>query len=492
MSTVTVPGLSLEEQATVDRLTRALIQYASSNRRRDRLYEGKAAARLLGSSIPQKYARAANIIGWPAKAVDALARRCVLVSVDQANLGDDLGVEQLARENDLRVETAAATTSMLLHGLSFLVSSRGDEARREPRGLLHVVSAHDGTGDWNPRTRRLDSFLSVHDRDSAGNVSAFTLYLPDVIVSAVRGDQREWEISRTRGTSEVPVEVLRYQPRPDRKPMGRSRITRPVIGITMAAMRVAIRLEGHSDIYSLPQLLALGASAEDLADEHGRSAITTALGALYGIPDDEELTNPRVTVQQIAAASPAPHIEQLRQYAQLFSGETSIPIGSLGLTDLGNPTSADAYVASREDLIGEAESVMDGITTAVERAVARSLAYRHGYDLAPTEWDLRARWRNAAHISHAAAADAGAKQLGALPWLAETELGPELVGLSESQQQRARTLLDERRATSFVDRLLEATPTQAADTAEGVGGDDGRGDATSAGGVGRSDAGSVT
>ena len=45
--------------------------------------------------------------------------------------------------------------------------------------------------------------------------------------------------------------------------------------------------------------------------------------------------------------------------------------------------------------------------------------------------------RSGALRSRAAAADAGQKQLAAVPWLAETEVGLELVGLTEQQITRA-------------------------------------------------------
>ena len=63
----------------------------------------------------------------------------------------------------------------------------------------------------------------------------------------------------------------------------------------------------------------------------------------------------------------------------------------------------------------------------------------------PAEWlSIDAKWRSPVYLSRAAQADAGAKQLAAVPWLAETEVGLELLGLDEQQIQRA--LADKRRA----------------------------------------------
>jgi hypothetical protein len=74
------------------------------------------------------------------------------------------------------------------------------------------------------------------------------------------------------------------------------------------------------------------------------------LGRVKGIPDNEEATNPRADVKQFQAASARSRTStMLKQQAQLFSGETQYPLTSLGVSDMSNPTSADSYVASRED-----------------------------------------------------------------------------------------------------------------------------------------------
>jgi hypothetical protein len=53
-------------------------------------------------------------------------------------------------------------------------------------------------------------------------------------------------------------------------------------------------------------------------------------------------------------------------------------------------------------------------------------------DEVPAEWaTIQPKWRDPRFLSRAAAADAGMKQLTAIPWLAETEVGLELLGLDE-------------------------------------------------------------
>jgi hypothetical protein len=52
-------------------------------------------------------------------------------------------------------------------------------------------------------------------------------------------------------------------------------------------------------------------------------------------------------------------------------------------------------------------------------------------------------WRNPLYLSKSAQADAGSKQLAAVPWLAETRTGLKLIGLTE--QQITEALADKQR-----------------------------------------------
>lgn len=467
MSLPAIPELSDEEHALVVRLTKQLNDHRRGNGLRTSLYGAKHRVRNLGVVDLRRYSRTASVIGWPAKAVDALAARTRLQGVVPIGGTAGLRVDEMMRENRIVLEVSSAITSAFLHGVSFLVSVRGEDG--EPDGLLLAVDAESGTGDWDPRSRRMSSFLHVSRRSKSGYPDAFTLYLPSEIVTVTR-DGVEWSVTRADGDDIVPVEPLVYRYRTG-KPMGSSRITPVVVGLTEAAMRVCARLEGQSDVYSIPHMLLLGATAEALRSEQGGAAWRLGIGKVLGLPDDDDPNNenPRASVQMIQAASPDPHLAQLKQYAQLFSGESSIPVTSLGVSDMANPTSAESYVASREDLIAEAETAMDTMSPAIERAVARTLAYYQGVDVPDDAWGLRAKWYSPAHTSRAAAADAGAKIIGSVPWLADTDVALDLVGMdpdlveraiAERGAARARSLLD----TVLTTRMQEGTNDGADDT----------------------------
>jgi hypothetical protein len=255
----------------------------------------------------------------------------------------------------------------------------------------------------------------------------------------------------------VPAEVFPYKPLP-RRPFGSSRISRPIMALHDSALRTVIRLEGHMDVYSYPQLWLLGADAKLFA---GRPSWQIMLGRAMALPDNEDAENPRAEVKQFAAQSPEPHLAQLNALAKMFAREASLPDTAVAIQDMANPTSADAYDASQHELIAEAEGATDDWTPALRRTVLRGLAIQNGLDEVPEEWrSMDALWRSPRFLSRAQQADAGQKQLAAVPWLAESEVGLELLGLTP--QQITRALADRRRAggSAALRRISERLPVQ--------------------------------
>lgn len=462
---ITLPGVDGDEAATLNGLLGQLAKKSKRNRLRASYYDGKRAVRQVGTIIPPQYYKLAIVLGWSAKAVDVLSRRCNLDGFvwPDGDL-DNLGLAEVIDNNYFDAESSAATIASLIHGVSFLVNTEGDDD--EPKSLIHVKDALNATGEWNPRTRRLDNLLSITRWESDGKPSALALYLDGVTITAERDPGTKWQVDRTEHPWGVPAEPLVYKYRPSR-PFGSSRISRAVMSLHDQALRTVIRMEGHADVYSFPEMWMLGADESIFknADGSPKAVWQVMLGRIKGIPDDEDAANPRADVKQIAASSPQPHIDQLKQQAQLFSGETSIPLTSLGVSDMSNPTSADSYIASREDLIAEAEGATDGWAPGLRRAMMRALAIQNDLKEIPAEWrTIDTKWRSPLYLSRAAQADAGMKQLTAIPWLAETEVGLELLGLDEQQIRRAMS--DKRRARAAeVMQRLTAQPAPAAQPA---------------------------
>lgn len=442
---ISLPELSDDENGTLNRLLDDLAAKQPRNLLRASYYDGKRAVRQLGSIIPPQYYKLALVLGWSGKAVDTLARRCNLDTFiwPDGDLGD-LGFGESWDRNSLGTEISGALVSSLIHGPSFLINTRGDESAGEFAGLIHVKDALNATGTWNARTRRLDDLLSITGRSDEGKVNAFALYLDGITYEAEK-DSSGWSVKRSEHPWGVPADPLVYKPRPGR-PFGSSRISRPVMSLHDAGLRTIIRMEGHADVYSFPEMWLLGADESIFknADGTSKAAWQVMLGRIKAIPDDEDASNPRADVKQFSASSPEPHLAQLNALAKMFAREASLPDTSVAITDIANPTSAESYDASQHELIAEAEGATEDWTPPLRRALARSLAMANGESSIPAEWaTIDAKWRNPRFLSKAAMADAGSKIVAAVPWLAESEVGLELMGLSE--QQITRAMADKRR-----------------------------------------------
>ncbi|WP_315106344.1 phage portal protein [uncultured Microbacterium sp.] len=436
--TLRVDGLSDDENRTVNRLVEQLRDKRKHNKKRSDLYDGKNAIKQVGSVIPPQYYKLGLALGWAAKGVDGLARRCNLDEMVWAD-GDieSLGMRELSDSNFLFSELAQAQTDSLIHGVSYLITTKGEGD--EPRALIHAKDALNATGEWNRRKRRLDNLLSVTSRKD-DQITGFTLYEFNMTTSCELVQGR-WLVERSPHEWGMPVDPLVYKPRSSKR-MGRSRITPAAISHQEAALRELIRLEAHMDIYALPQLLLLGAAESIFKNPDGsqKASWQIALGRVLGIPDDDDADgNGRADVKHIAAQSPEPHLADLNALAKLTAREYDLPDSAFALTDMANPTSADAYNASREDLIAEAEGATDDWSVPIRRSVTRALAIQNGELRVPDSWaSIETKWRSPVYLSKAAQADAGAKQIASAPeWLKETTVGLQLLGLSKQQIELA-------------------------------------------------------
>lgn len=448
--TVRITGLSGDENDLVNAMLTRIGRVRLKNLLRTSYYEGKRSIRQVGTLIPPQYYNLGLVLGWTGKAVDALARRCNLDTFVWAdgNL-DDIGGREVWDDNHLGSEVDGAIVSAMQHGPAFLLNTIGQAG--EPDALIHLKDATEATGEWNRRRRHLDNLLSVIDRDKDGRPLMLALYLDGETITAQRDKVGlRWQVDRSDHPYGVPAEVMTYSPAP-RRPFGRSRITRPMMGLQDAGVRELVRREGHMDVYSYPEFWMLGADESVFLNADGtqRDMWSIRLGRIKGINDDKDETNPqlaRADVKQFPAASPEAHWSDINGLSKLFARESGLPDSAVAISDMTNPTSAESYDASQYELIAEAEGAVADFTPAIRQAFVRALAMRNKVPVAdiPAEWkSITTQWRNPRYLAKSAVADAGLKQLTAAPELAGTEIGYELLGLT--RQQIDRVMSEQRR-----------------------------------------------
>lgn len=440
-----VRGLATDEQD----ILAELLNIWRSKRRRNLIRAGRYDMKnlvddLMSATVPDVVRRRAFVLGWPALAVDKLNRRCNIDGYFDANGTDldDLGMDEIVRDNRLYDELSQAGLSSLIHTPSWLITTQGDTAAGEPDVLITSRDALTGAGVWDGRRRAAKYYLSLNDFDDDGlEPTSMTLYLFNLNISMEKR-QAGWVVTSRRAHSYgVPVDPLRYRPR-TRRPLGSSRISRAVMSIHDQALAAMIRADVNGEAYSLPRYVLLGVaeSAFQNADGTAKPAAKAAWDAVWAIGDDPEAPEglERASVQQFHGQSPEPQNAHLRMLAGQFSGETGIPLPELGVPGDSNPTSYEALMATRDDIIGEAEQTTRTWTPDVSSAMRRALVMKNKGDV-PDNLEPMPNWRPAQHISRAAAADSGYKIIDKFPWLAETSVGLELVGLTRDQAIRAES-----------------------------------------------------
>jgi len=444
----TIPN---EDQDLIRYLWAGLVDKMPMNHLRASYYAGKRHLQQVSDIVPRAYYKLNLVLGWCAKPVDMLAQR---VNLDRfawpgGDL-DDAGLPILLDGQDLVSDLDAAQVASLVHGVSYLVNVPGQPG--EPVSQVQTYDALSAFGLWNRRTRRLDALLTVDEVRDRQPVR-FSLHKPGVVTEFWVTDNHIAHQAYPTGWGEVLAEPLVYKPRVGH-PFGYSRITRSSMGLTDAAIRALIRLEGHLDIYSFPELFILGTDSSIFKDDDGalKDLMRVRLGRLKTIADDDNAAHPRVDVRQIAASSPEPHLAALSVYAKLFARENSLPDTAFAITDIANPTSAEAYNASQFELIAEAERTARQWSRPIRRTIQRALAIQNRLASVPDDYrQIDCLWRDPRFMSRAQEADAGLKTINAVPWLGETTVGLSMLGLSEMQIELA---LSERGAADA--RMLAA------------------------------------
>ena len=465
-----INGLTDDEKAALTELWKVWTAKLRRNMIRSQYYDQHNVLKDLGIAIPPHLTELDLVLGWPAKSVDVLARRCKLDKfVVPGDEQDSFGLSNLWMSNDMHIELPQTLTSALVHSCAFLTVTRGNVADGEPEVLISSQSALFASGIWDSRRRRLKAALTITDMDELGRVTGWALFMPGMTVRAVF--DKSWMIDRFAHTLDrLPVEVLPYKPRLDR-PFGMSRITRTVMGLTDSALRTLVRMEVHAEFFSSPQRYAMGADESMFVDEDGQpvSQWEAILGRVWAAGRDPD-TGDVPQLGQFAASSPQPHTDQLRTLSAAFSAESSIPMSELGIVHDANPTSAEAIEAAERPLVQIAKDTHDNFGPRIARALITAVQIRDNLDVPPEPlMNLGVQWRDPEEIPQSAAGDFLIKVVQALPWLAESKIPLEQLGWDATTVERAWA--DKRRGnvTSLLQRMATpAAPTPAPTDAPAV------------------------
>ena len=317
----------------IEYLRNKLAQKQSRVNLRYNYYEMKNVVRDFNITIPKNWTFLKAVLGWSAKAVDALADRLVFTEFAE----DNFNLNEIFNMNSRDVLVDSSIISACIASCCFVYISPDEDWY--PR--LQVIDGYDATGIIDPITNLLQEGYAVLERDQKTKKPVMEAYFTaeytefyDLVNNTVR-----WIDNPAPYPLLVPIIF-----RPDaRRPFGHSRISRACMEIQQAALRTMKRSEVTAEFYSFPQKWVTGLSPDNEMMEKWQASISSMLQ----FTKDEDGDHP--ILGQFTTQSMTPHMEQLKIYASLFAGETGLTLDDLGFVG-ENPSSAEAIKASHENL----------------------------------------------------------------------------------------------------------------------------------------------
>ena len=296
-------------------------------------YEMKNAVKDFNIVIPPSWSFLKAVLGWSAKAVDALADR--LVFTEFAN--DNFGLNDIFNMNSRDVLVDSSIVSACIASCCFVYISQDEDWY--PR--LQVIDGYDATGIIDPITNLLQEGYAVLERDQKTKKPVIEAYFTAEATEFY--DLRAGTVQRRDNPAPYPL-LVPIIFRPDaRRPFGHSRISRACMEIQQAALRTMKRSEITAEFYSFPQKYITGLSQDNELMDKWKASISSMLQ----FTKDEDGDHP--ILGQFTTQSVTPHMEQLRIYASLFAGETGLTLDDLGFVG-ENPSSAESIRATHENL----------------------------------------------------------------------------------------------------------------------------------------------
>lgn len=442
----TIQGMSQDDNELYQMLKRRLNNKRNRNRLRNAYYDGKNQLHDIGYSLPPVASDINIVVGWPEKAVEVLANRIVIDGLRTAD-GKSLPgeVQKLIDDNALFEAASQAHKSALVNSCTFIACLAGDTSMGEPEKILEVFTADHASGVWDARRHGLSSALLVEVADDDKETATVIYFMTYEHTLVCEKDSRRWTVtSDTPNTGRIPCELLAYRP-DDKRPFGRSRISRAVMSYTDSAVRTFLRSELQADLYSVGSRYLLGADKDMFVDDEGSQIPKwkILMDSVLVIPENPN-TGKNVEVGQFAQASFQPHIDQLRNTASLFAAATSMPPDEMGvLTD--NPSSAEAIDKAQKELCLIAESCQASFGFAWLNILKKAL----GSDAV----ELVLQWRNPATPSRAASADAAVKLVSAGVLPADSEVVYDMLDLNDEQRRALRLYQQQKRALDNIAQL---------------------------------------
>ena len=320
-----------------------------------------------GISSPPELRNWNSVLGWCAKAVDALADR-----LNFYGFRDDVfGLQEIYDQNNKDTLFDSAVLGALISSCDFIYISTDDAGF--PR--MQVIDGGNATGVIETTTGLLTEGYAVLERDQMGTATKEAYFTREYTAWYENGGLVDTRDNPAPYALLVPVI---YRPDATHE-FGHSRISRACTSIVGSALRTVKRSEISAEFYSFPQKWVTGVDR----DMKKLDKWTAAMSAMMRFSLNADGQN-HVQMGQFQQQSQAPHLEQLRMFASLFAGEVGLTLDDLGFST-ENPTSAEAIKAQHENLRLTAKKAMKTFGTGFVNAGFLAACVRDNFEYQRTQ-----------------------------------------------------------------------------------------------------------
>jgi len=461
ISALRIENVTDAERESVIELLQTWSGRRTKNLKRSLYYDSEQAFKDLGLTLPPQLKNAKFFLGWATMAVRKPAMRSQFEGLRLPGSEDPFELGEILAANNFALELGQGIVSAYKHGMALVTVAKG--APGEVPVQIQPHSAESSAAIWDRRRRRVASALTISEMGKE-NPSEFIVYLPDVVLRVAGNDSGRLVAERIPNPIGRTLAVPLTNDPQINKPFGRARISNPVMALCDMAVRAYVRMEGNAEFYSSPQIAVEGIDPDAFEGATEQKKFRLAMDRLIALTRDEDGRAPNI--KQMQQATMTPHSDMLRTVASAFSGETGIPLNSLGVIH-DNPASAEAIRAAEHDLLIDAtyhNKYIHG--SAVENIAKLTIMVRDGLTEPPAEsWKLSAAFADPEFRSTSANADAYVKLAGANPELASSPVLLETVFDSdqiarftqERKQAAAGSLVRELVASAHAPAVQEVT-----------------------------------
>lgn len=433
-------GLTVAEVDELEALLSVYKRTRSRNELIEDYYEGDVMAKDIGVDILPSEARDKVHVDlscdWAKKAVKSLANHVRFDGfVFDGNDGMDDGLKRALGRLDFDAEFSRTRIGTLKKGCSFAcVNNFGSSAS------ITFHSADNGAATVNEATGRIRSGFVIADcgrtewapRKSV--VRQVNLHMQGNRVQIVRTGPSQWSAEHVETPEGAMMMVpFVYEPT-DKKPLGGTRITKDVQSVIDDVLSVRLAIAVSRAFYAIPMRAVLGLTESMYNALKDKPQWNMYINPFLMATMDKQGHTP--TIAQLPSNQPDALIRLIETDAKLFAAATGVPLQSLGIVQ-DNPSSAEAIVEARRDLIEDAQSFEDEHLIPALRQIALLAMMVESNkssvdDLDEVQRSVMPHFKNPAMPSIAATTDAAMKIATVNPAFANTDVFFEMVGFDHA------------------------------------------------------------